>query len=426
MAAIAQLKAVLKMDNAQYKAGMRDSKTSTKSLQQSISKVGAAIAGAFSIGIITRFARAATQLGSEISDLATQSGLTTDQLQALEVSAIRAGSSADRIRTIFSKISVTLGQAKSGMKTYVDLFEKLGISQRELSRLDTAGAFERISQVMATASQGSVEFGAGLELLGTRSGARVLEVMREINDVGLNGLVKSAQEAGQVIDADVIKKLDEIEDKLQLTGRRLKGVFGGLLVSLVSGIEDAAKYLAAKVVSIETGVSTRDVIAAERGVAANEDRRAEARKSAAADKAAKEQDARNKDKADAARFKNQSAEDDKRAQKTAKITQANRKRDAAAQKLVDRRQDIIDKAQERIKAERERDLNIKGIGQSTDALAQTGGFVGASRGDLGIADRKLKLEHEKIAIQKRIEKIEEKMAADIAKIENKMQPNGTP
>lgn len=48
---------------------------------------------------------------------------------------------------------------------------------------------------------------------------------------------------------------------------------------------------------------------------------------------------------------------------------------------------------------------IKGEGQQTDAMARMGGMIGGSRGNLGIADRQLKIAQQTLEIQREINKV---------------------
>lgn len=240
---MAEVRIKSNLDSSGFRAGMAGMKKEVKGFGGQLGQMKGIIAGAFGAGAIIALGRSVLQLGSTLSDLATQSGLTTDELQALEIAAIRAGTAPEKIRTVFSKISVVLGQAKSGMKTYVDLFDKIGISQEEVARLDTAGAFELIAKKMAVATQGSVEYGAALEILGTRSGAQLIEVLREVADIGLQGMIDKSKEAGQIMDAELIQKLDELEDKLQLTARQVKVGFAGAFDVLATAIQNASGFL---------------------------------------------------------------------------------------------------------------------------------------------------------------------------------------
>lgn len=226
---MAEIRATTKLDSRGFEVGAGKMKKSIGGLSSSLKMLGGNIAAAFSVGAIVNLARQTIAFGSTISDLANQAGLTTDQFQALELTALEAGVSQDKIRTAMSKLNVVMGQAKRGMKTYVDLFKEVGITQEELIQMDPAQVFERLASTMANAKRGSSEFGAALEILGTRSGAQLIEVFQKLDKEGLDGLVNKFKATGEIIDSSIIKNLDQAEDTLQRFQRSTKVVMANVI-----------------------------------------------------------------------------------------------------------------------------------------------------------------------------------------------------
>ena len=174
----------VKSAKASFKKFSTSVKTAAGKMKAAFRGINSMVGGLFagvSIAALVSLTKETIAFGSAITDLAKQSGLSTDQFQALEIAALNAGVSQEKIRTAMAKLNVVMGQAKSGMKTYVDLFDKVGISQEQLNALEPAEVFELLAKTMSEAQRGSVEFGAALEILGTRSGAQLIEVMEEIN-----------------------------------------------------------------------------------------------------------------------------------------------------------------------------------------------------------------------------------------------------
>lgn len=231
---MATVKVNTKLDNRGFSAGVRGMKSEVKGFGAQLKGIKGLIAGAFAIGAITRFVKAGINAASKITDLAVQTGLTTDEIQALTFASIEAGVAQEKIRAIISKLSVVLGQAKSGMITYVDLFNKAGISTERFIKLDTAGVLQAIAVEMQTATDGSVKFGAILELLGTRSGAQFREVMTALANKTLPGLVKQYEKLitaeNKLIAAD--KVADAGLKILQTTLAKVGGFVGAGVVGL--------------------------------------------------------------------------------------------------------------------------------------------------------------------------------------------------
>ena len=239
MAGVAELKAVVSMDNRRYKAGANGVKKANAGVMKSIGSIASGLAAAFSVRAVLNFTNKVIQLGSKLSDLATQTGLEVETLQAFEFSAIKAGAAVEDVRTAVNKLSVNLGKAKDNQKTYIDLFERAGIAQEDIAGLGTEEAILKIAKTMGTAEAGTKEWGAALELIGTRSGAKLIEVLQELNNDGMNEFINKAKEAGVVIDRDVIAKLDEAADKMEIYKRLASGK-GALFISNI--IEDVQGF----------------------------------------------------------------------------------------------------------------------------------------------------------------------------------------
>ena len=232
------------LDSSNFQAGAKKMKREVGGVKDSLKGMKGMIAGAFSVGAVVAFTKNVIDLGSHISDMALQAGLTTDEFQALEMASIEAGVSADKVQTAMAKINVVLGQAKRGMKTYVDLFEEIGISQEQLANLNTKEALQAVAKAMDEAEQGSTQFGAALEIIGTRSGAKMLEVLQRINREGLDQLIAKGKEAGMIMEEDLVKKLDSAADKLAIFERTAQSTFATWAAGLAEAVEQLAEFVA--------------------------------------------------------------------------------------------------------------------------------------------------------------------------------------
>jgi len=229
-----------RMNSKPVTRGLDKIESRTKKFSRQLKSLGGVMAGAFSAAAVTGLIRKTIDYGSTLSDLAKQSGLSTDEFQALERMAIKAGVPVEKIRTAMMKLNVVMGQAKSGMKTYTDLFTKAGITTRELNTLNPAQMFERLAQNMASAERGSKEFGAGLELLGTRSAGQLIEVFERLNEKGLAATIAEFKRLNKILDTDTVKALDDAKDSIELFTQDVT-VFTGKLLTDWRTLIDRAK-----------------------------------------------------------------------------------------------------------------------------------------------------------------------------------------
>ncbi len=240
---MAQVKLKAELDSKDVNKNLKGMTKGVKGFSKELSGVKGLIAGAFSIGTITTLSRSAIQLGSDISDMATQLSISTDQFQALEFRAIKAGVDVSKMRAVITKLGVTLGQAKAGMSSYVKLFNDMGISSEDFIKMDVPQALEAVAKVVANSAEGSVELSSVWQVLGTRSGPLLREVLLDLAKEGLPGFEKSARSAFGFIEADAIQALDDMNDRLDLTSRGIKGETGKWTVAVVGFVEDSGKAL---------------------------------------------------------------------------------------------------------------------------------------------------------------------------------------
>lgn len=222
---IAELKAMLGMDASKFNAETKKAGNNVDKFSAGLGKIKGLIAGAFAgvaIRQIAKFTRAALDLGSAIVHLATQSGLTTDEFQALEVSALASGVATEKIRAVMAKLTVVLGQAQNGVTTYMELFNRAGISMGRLILMTKTEAFEELSRQFVTAGNDADKLGAIFELLGTRAGPQFTAMMREMADVGMQGMIDKARGMNQIMDEETAVMLERVATNMDLFWRRMK------------------------------------------------------------------------------------------------------------------------------------------------------------------------------------------------------------
>jgi len=377
---MAEIRATTKLDSKGFEVGTKKMKSSLEKLTSKLKGMSGMLAGAFGVGALTGAVKETIAFGSELTDLAAQAGITTDQLQALEIAAINAGVAPAKIRTAFSKLNVVMGQARRGMKTYIDLFEEVGITQEDVARMSPVEVFEELARVLSVAENGSASFGAALEILGTRSGAQLIEVFKKINNDGLDQMIKKGKAAGQIMSEDLVNSLDQTADALEQLKRNAKVLTGKAVGGLSGFFKDVATFFAAQ----KKGIMSIELIQQKNDVKNEQRRKEEAKKEAQRiaeekrrqaekDEAMKKQVEKSFDEA-VKLADQQEAEEEKKAK--AKL----KKEEALAKKIAD--------AKKRFAG-----LEVSATGVEADRLARIGGsFGGAVSPELQIARQQLDLD----------------------------------
>jgi predicted nucleic acid-binding Zn-ribbon protein len=209
----------------------RKATTAAGVFRTSISGLGAALAGAFTVGSITAFAKAIIDLGGEISDLARQTGLSTDAVQEFKFAADQTGSSIDAIAASVSRLNKGLVEGDRGTARALEV---LNLSFAELRALRPEDAFTRVAEAIRDVPDPMRQSHLALQLFG-RAGAELLPAIK----AGFQDLRDEANRLGVVLSEDSVEALDEFGDKLDAT--LLKAKVG--IAELVLGIPDAFKAI---------------------------------------------------------------------------------------------------------------------------------------------------------------------------------------
>lgn len=242
MASRAEIKGRVSMDSAGVEVGLSRARQSAQAFQTRIKSVGAGIAAAFTIGAITKFAAEVINLGSKLSDMAFATGLSAEEFQALSVAARNAGASEDQLTNSLSRLKTAQGRVIEGDKTMIEAFEKLGISQQDVINLDIPELFEAMAKGLTKSNNGALEFSAVSELIGQRNAPKLLEALNEVANEGLAGMTKKAKEGGQVMDDELIEKMDKAADAMQALKRGVQVAFASIIAKVYDGARAFAAF----------------------------------------------------------------------------------------------------------------------------------------------------------------------------------------
>jgi len=239
MSARAEIKGRVSMDGSGVAVGLARAQQGGQAFREKMLGVGKAIAGAFAVRAIANFAREVVDLGSKISDMAYMTGLSTDQFQALGVAARRAGASEEQLTNALTKLKAAQGEVIGGNKTMIEAFGKLGISAEQVVRMDLPDLFKAVADGLTQSNNSAMQFNATGEILGMRNAPRLTEALNQLSREGFGSLIESGKQSGEIWEEDVIKKMDEVSDRLG----KLKRVFQGFFADIMTWALDAVDAL---------------------------------------------------------------------------------------------------------------------------------------------------------------------------------------
>jgi hypothetical protein len=234
------------------KAGLKDVEANFRGAAGQAGTFGAALTGMGLIGVGVGAAlvgtlaqvRSALAFGDEIGDTATKLAVTTDALQEYRYAVHSLGGEYTDADAALQSFAVSFGAAHAQLtKKAVKPFEALGLDAKSFATTEDAlqAVIAKIAALKSSAEQAAIADKLGLTAMLPAIRAGVDEMDR---------LRAKAHEVGYVMDADLIAKAGEANDKFedlqQIVGVQLHSAFVDLapvLLSLTGLVADMAKGL---------------------------------------------------------------------------------------------------------------------------------------------------------------------------------------
>lgn len=206
----AEIKGRISMDAKGVKVGTDAAGKHVSGFQKKLGSLRGTMAAAFSAGAIAAFGKSVLDLGGQISDFAFQTGMGTDAFQAFNSVAMDGGASMQEVRKGLISIRDAQYAALAGEKMYMEAFEALGITLEDLANK----SMENLLQAVAEGHKATGDFGALVDLVGRRNAASLEEALIKLAENGFGAVITDAKRAGDVIDGDLIPKMDAAADRI--------------------------------------------------------------------------------------------------------------------------------------------------------------------------------------------------------------------
>lgn len=209
-----------RVKQATLKTGLAQSKRQFDTFSKDINRQFAALGGVGLTAGLTLLTRKAIDLGSALSDSAFRTKTNVESYQALEYAMRIAGGRSEDLERGLRNITVRTEEATKGNKSYLEALDRLGLATDEFVALPTEQKLEAIAKAYTMADNQQSAFADVVRIVGEESGPRMLEVLERLSGEGLSGVEQAAKDAGEVIDEELVRKLDEAADKIQSFQRK--------------------------------------------------------------------------------------------------------------------------------------------------------------------------------------------------------------
>lgn len=184
----------------------------------------AGFVGAIGVGTITRFTGAVQRAVGELSNLAKRADLVSidvESFQGLQRGLELAGVEQDKVNTSLTAFARRIGEAANGAGPLAKTVERYGIRLRDANgqlrpQIDLLRQFADVigragsdAERLAIADAAFSETGRGLALA-LRGGGE-----------GIDRMIAAAREAGTIFDEGLVRRAEELDDRLTVIQRRV-------------------------------------------------------------------------------------------------------------------------------------------------------------------------------------------------------------
>lgn len=207
----------------------------TKKIGSMFKSIGGAAVGMLGLGSATSAifkTIEAINLGSKLSDLATQTMTAVEAFQVLKFAATRAGVSQEILERALRNVNKRSQEAADGNARYANAMRRLGLNVQKFNALPSERKMEAIALAVKNAKDQQQAYVDVSAILGDRAGPKMLEVLDQLGTEGYDKLAKKAKDAGQVMSEDVIEDLDRAADEIEFFKNRVTVIFGNLFATM--------------------------------------------------------------------------------------------------------------------------------------------------------------------------------------------------
>ncbi len=110
----------------------------------------------------------------------------------------------------------------AGTDKMVAAFGALGIKAKDVEGLGTDQVFALIGQKIVETDDQTAAFNATTDILGAKLAGKLIPTLQQVGTDGLQTVIDKSKEAGEVMSAEVIAKIDMFGDRLEALAKRSK------------------------------------------------------------------------------------------------------------------------------------------------------------------------------------------------------------
>jgi hypothetical protein len=236
-------------DNSNFRAMIDHSSNAVTKFNGVLGQIGLGISTAAILGF---FKTVAEKTGA-IQDLSDRLNVSTDALQSFSYVVQQAGGSSEQAVQAWDKGRKALDNLASGNEAASKQFAALGLSAKSFIGLNLEQSLELIARGYKENESAAGAYDAITDILGSKSAPALMVALQQLGTDGFGTLIDFAKQAGQVIDSETIKKIDEAGDHLaSMQGKLMVG--GAVILGWVTKFTEVVGQIAGNMVNAWEGL----------------------------------------------------------------------------------------------------------------------------------------------------------------------------
>ena len=225
-----------------------------RGIYDNLGALAEAFAAAFAVDRVAEFAERYAELGEQIERTSAMLGVSTQQAQELGFIAKITGGDAKGLATAMERLQVGLEHAQNSTSQQAQALRALGLSAKDLLGVPLPEQMNRIADAISKFADGGNKTAIVMTLMG-RSGAQMIPVLDQ-GRAGLDELRDSADKTGSVLSSQTVKALSNLQRSfvtLEFAVSGLAGTFAGEMAPALTRFDND---LAATIGNINIAIQT--------------------------------------------------------------------------------------------------------------------------------------------------------------------------
>ena len=233
------LLAKIGLDSKGFQRGLSSAKAGVSKFGKSVVNASNKLAkmglGAASAGFAL-LSKNAIALGSQLSDIAANTGFATKEFQVFRGALIDAGGTTTSMEKSIVTMQKAIVQGSEGLTTYARAFERLGLNIDDIREMKPEQQFMTIAKAISQADDQQGALTAAIEIFGQRNAGRLIEVFKRLDRDGYGKMAKDIEKSYGIMSEATQRNLDKAADAIE----RFKNKATIRVGELIAGEADGA------------------------------------------------------------------------------------------------------------------------------------------------------------------------------------------